>query len=278
MEKILIAIDSHELDPNTVRFACHIAKLTGSKLSAVFLENQRAVKRLAFAAITEPTFLAEQTLLEATLEQAEGHTLREKNMLRFKQLATAEGVHSSIYLDKGVPAKELIAETLFADLLILDANAFNDIAGDPPSGFVKDIVHDAGCPVLIAPENFNGIDNIIFCYDGGRSSLYAMKQFAHLFPRLAAQRAKVVDLHPDGTSSLDQARIITWLKTHYAGVDWLAVRPDEATALFSFLGEKGDDIVVMGAYGKGLLSSFFTQDEQLGITRTTPIPLFITQH
>jgi len=278
MEKILVAIDSHDLDPNTVRFACHIAKLTGSKLSAVFLEERRIARQLAFEAIGEPAFLAKQTLQDATLEQSASHAVREKNMLRFKALATEEGVPSAIYLDKGVPAKELIAESLFADLLILDANTFSDIAGDPPSGFVKDIVHNAGCPVLIAPENFNGIDNIVFCYDGGRSSLYAMKQFAHLFPGLTHQRTKVVDLHPDTTSPLDQARIVTWLKTHYAGVDWLAVRPDEAAALFRFLGEKGDDIVVMGAYGKGLLSSFFPDDWQLGITRTTPVPLFITQH
>ena len=278
MEKIIIAIDSQNLDENTVSFACHIAKLTGSKLSAVFLEDRRAARRLAFEAISEPVLTAEQTLLEATLEQTESHALREKNMIQFKELARGEGVHSSIYLDKGVPAKELIAETLFSDLLILDANAFGDIAGEPPSGFVKDIVHNAGCPVIIAPEAFNGIDNIVFCYDGGRSSLYAMKQFAHLFPGLGRQRAKVVDLHPDLTPPLDQARIVTWLKTHYTAVDWLAVRPDEAAALFSFLGEKGDDFVVMGAYGKGLLSSFFNQDEQLGITRTTPVPLFITQH
>ena len=278
MEKIIIAIDSHNLDENAVGFACHIAKLTGSKLSAVFLEDRQAIRNLALEAMTEPPAMAEQTILEAALEEAQGQTLREKNMLLFKELTKGEGVRSSIYLDKGVPAKELVTETLFADLLILDANAFGDIAGDPPSGFVRDIIHNTGCPVIIAPEVFNGVDNIVFCYDGGRSSLYAMKQFAHLFPGLAGQRAKVVDLHPDLTLPLDQARIVTWLKTHYAAVDWLAVRPDEAVALFRFLAEKGDDIVVMGAYGKGLLASFFPQDEQLGITRTTPIPLFITQH
>jgi nucleotide-binding universal stress UspA family protein len=278
MEKIILATDSQDLDPDIVRFACHIAKLTGSKLSAVFLEDRRTVRNMAFQAIAEPAVMAEQTALEAIFEQTQACSLRERNMLLFKQLTTGEGVRSSIYLDKGVPAKELIAETLFADLLILDANVFGDIAGDPPSGFVKGIVHDAGCPVLIAPENFQGIDSIVFCYDGGRSSLYAMKQFAHLFPGMGRQRAKVVDLRPDGTTPLEQARIITWLKTHFAAVDWLAVRHPEAEALFSFLGEKGDDIIVMGAYGNGLLSSFFIADEQLGITRTTRVPLFVSQH
>jgi nucleotide-binding universal stress UspA family protein len=278
MEKILIAIDSHELDTNTVRFACHIAKLTGSSLSAVFLEDVRATRRMAFEAIAQPMAIAEQTLLEATVEEAESHSLLEKNILRFKSLATGEGVRSHLYLDKGIPVKDLIAETLFADLLILDANTFGDIAGEPPSGFVKDIVHDAACPVIIAPENFNGIDSIVFCYDGGRSSLYAMKQFAHLFPKLATQRAKVIDWNPQSTPSLVQARIISWLKTHFAAVDWLAIRHDEAAGLISFLQEKGDDMIVMGAYGKGLLASFFPEDRQLGITRTTPLPLFITQH
>jgi nucleotide-binding universal stress UspA family protein len=278
MEKILIAVDSHDLDRNTVRFACQIAKMTGSRLTAVFLEDQRTIRNLAFEAIAEPANLAAATLLEATLEEAEIHTLREKNMLLFKQLATDEGVRSTIYLDKGVPARELITETLFADLLILDASAFSDLTDEPPSGFVKDILHDAGCPVIIAPEYFNGIDSIIFCYDGGRSSLYAIKQFAYLFPRLSGQRVKVVDLQPQDTLSHDQARIIAWLKTHFSSVDWLSVRPDEAEALFDFLREKGDDIVVMGAYGNGLLASFFPQDTEPGITRTTPLPLFITHH
>jgi nucleotide-binding universal stress UspA family protein len=278
MEKILIAIDSHDLDPKTVRFACHIAKLTGSKLFAVFLQDGRAARKMAFQALTQPIAVAQETLLEAAVEEAGSQTLLEKNMLQFKALATGEGVRCHLYLDKGIPVKDLITETLFADLLILDANTFSDIAGEPPSGFVKDIIHNAACPVIIAPENFNGIDNIVFCYDGGRSSLYAMKQFAHLFPRLATQRAKVIDWNAQSTSSIDQARIITWLKTHFAGVDWLAVRQDEVAPLVSFLREKGDDFIVMGAYGKGLLSSFFPDDPQLGITRTTPLPLFITQH
>jgi len=278
MEKILIAIDSRDLDHNTVRFACHLARLTGSKLTAVFLEDLGTQRRLAFEAIAEPAGQASLTLLEAALEDAQLPVLREKNILLFKKLAHEEGVRSTIYLDRGVPAEELIAETLFADLLVVDATTFAGMSDEPPTGFVKNILHDAGCPVIIAPETYNGIDNILFCYDGGRSSLFAMKQFAYLFPQLCTQHAKVIDIRDGETPSAEQARVIAWLKIHFADVEWLPRGPHIPAALFSFLLDKADDLVVMGAYGKGLLTSFFTDDPALGITRTTSVPIFITHH
>ena len=39
MEKILLAIDAHNPDKNTLEFACYLARLTKSKITGVFLEN-----------------------------------------------------------------------------------------------------------------------------------------------------------------------------------------------------------------------------------------------
>jgi len=41
-----------------------------------------------------------------------------------------------------------------------------------PSAFVKQMIHDSACPVILTTESFERIDNIVFCYDGGRTSLY----------------------------------------------------------------------------------------------------------
>ena len=39
MQKILLAINPAQLNINTIDFACYIAKLTRSQLTAIFLEN-----------------------------------------------------------------------------------------------------------------------------------------------------------------------------------------------------------------------------------------------
>jgi len=44
MEKILLALDAHQLETNTIDFACFIAKLTGSKLTGVFWKTCSRMK------------------------------------------------------------------------------------------------------------------------------------------------------------------------------------------------------------------------------------------
>ena len=280
MEKILVAIDSRNLDRNAVLFACHLARLTGSKLTAIFLENLREEERIVLQSFETNPSQSSVTIIESTPEDEEEDLaeIRENNILLFKTLARESGIPSSVFLDRGVPAEELITESLFADVIVVDATAFSGVYEGTPTRFVKDILHDSGCPVIIAPDSFDHIDNIVFCYDGGRSSLYAMKQFSYLFPQLGKQRAKVIDIKEEGATPEEEARITEWLKTHFNNVEWLARGAETSAALFNYLLKKADDFVVMGAYGKGLLATFFTEDPDFGITRTTSLPIFIAHH
>jgi hypothetical protein len=69
----------------------------------------------------------------------------------------------------------LIEESRFADLLIIDAEtSFNRGLEANPTRFVKEILQHAECPVVISPVSFEGLDEIIFAYDGSASSVYAI--------------------------------------------------------------------------------------------------------
>ena len=45
MKNILVAVDATKLDLNTLDFACYLARLTNSKITAAFLENLVADKK-----------------------------------------------------------------------------------------------------------------------------------------------------------------------------------------------------------------------------------------
>jgi hypothetical protein len=277
MERILIAIDSNNINENAVSFACHLTRLTRSKLTAVFLEDLRP-QESAFIGLLEgiSSVAAIYTSSSAAAEARE--SLRAANIASFRELTAKERIPANIYLDKGIPAAEIGTESRFADLLIIDADTFSRFDEGTPSRFVKDILHDSACPVVIAPASFERLDNIVFCYDGSKASMFAMKQFSYLFPELRSQRAKVINLMEEDLLPKEQARLTEWLKCHYSDVEWIGKGVEAAGALFNYLLRKRDDFVVMGAYGHGLLASFFEPDFEEGTIRTTSLPIFVAHH
>ncbi|MDR3714232.1 MAG: universal stress protein [Puia sp.] len=293
MEKILVAIDSQCMDEATVAFACQLAKLTQSKLTGVFLEEPE-MEDAIFLSRGKDSYVDSVEIREAGEEDPDRVSVRRGNMDLFRELAEENNVQVCIHLDKGVPIEELVAESRFSDVLIVNAaTSFSDMDENVPTGFVKNVLHDAGCPVIISPEQFDGVDNIVFCYDGSKSAVFAMKQFTYLFPELKSRRVKVIYLNDETAFTEEEVqRVAEWIRHHYNNdVEWVISNEEAKEALFDFLVKKGSDFVVMGAYGKGLLASFFRPggngknkggwgdewDEEEGEgLRTAALPIFVS--
>lgn len=274
MEKILLAIDSQNLDENSVDFACYLAKLTGSSLTAIFLDD------LIYEEVTlhvtgdmpyaDPSMTGEGVEVRAVV--------RDQHIRLFQQLAEEADVRAQIYGNTGVPSLDIIAASNFADILILDSNSFSGAYEVSPTRFLKDILQDAACPVIIAPASFQDIDNIVFFYDGGKSSLFAMKQFSYLFPELKSRKAQVIVLKKGSLSEEEVSGVTEWLEIHFREVEWLVPGEEATMALFNYLQEKKNDFLVMGAYGRGLLASFLENGPEDGAVRTTSLPIFVAHY
>jgi nucleotide-binding universal stress UspA family protein len=274
MEKLLFAVDNDPVDENAVDFACHLARLTQSRLTGIFLNEPVDEPEVVIESHTTGGGMTSITIAEfdKESEQAAQH---EENIAVFRDWAGKSGISFSIFLDKGVPVAELGYETRYADLLLMSADTFSKVDEPIPSAFVKQMIHDSACPVILTPESFERIDNIVFCYDGSKSSLFAIKQFAYLFPQLRSQRVKVISLAAEPPQPQEQARLTQWLGYHYSDVEWIAQGAEAAEALFHYLLKKRDDFVIMGPYGHGLLTGFFEPDYETGTIRTTSLPIFI---
>ena len=123
----------------------------------------------------------------------------EQNILSYKEAAANRGVNFILHRDRGIPAYELIEESRYADMIVLDgATSFNKQFEGTPTNFIKDVLKSTECPVVIAPENFEAIDEIIFTYDGSASSVFAIKQFTYLFPQLHDKKINVVHINDTG--------------------------------------------------------------------------------
>ena len=53
-----------------------------------------------------------------------------------------------------------------------------------PNFYMIEALRASESPVVVVPENFSRIDHLAFAYDGGKESMFAIKQFTYLFPNL----------------------------------------------------------------------------------------------
>jgi hypothetical protein len=277
MKKILLAIDATNPNRNALEFACYLARLTKSKVTGVFLENPvhsgvPILKQLK--KITSADWGEEENQDEYNHNQEE---LIEKNITHFKHGCICRDVNYTLHRDRGTPVTELVEESRFADILVTDAaTSFHKQYEGIPSEFVKDVLKKAECPVIIAPESFGPINEIVFTYNGAPSSVFAIRQFTYLFPQLYNIKTTVIKVTESGEwNGTDKHKLTEWLKDHYTDLHFEALRGNNYTKLFDYLFKKKNMILVMGAYGRNAISEFIKPNPADLLIKTVTQPIFI---
>lgn len=263
MNRILVAIDAGQVNVHVVDFACYMAKLTHSKLTGVFLGWE------------EP----EPVLSEPPAGEAKG-TKPEESIRLFREACTNRGTNCAVCHEMVIQPADIIKESRYAELLIVDPDmSFTGGRNELPSAFIKDVLALSECPVVLAPFNFYGVDEIVFAYDGSAGSVYAIKQFTYLFPEFMGKKITVVQVNENGENLFaGKDQIGDLLQLHYSGIGYQLLHGRAADALFSYLLGKKNIFVVMGAFGRSMISGFFKHSTAELIIKTVNLPVFIAHH
>jgi nucleotide-binding universal stress UspA family protein len=276
MEKILLVVDTHKPDTASIQFACRIAAGASSKLTGLFVENlyERRPER--------SNVYFQPTPEKPEKDKADVEVMDTDQALKlFVQECSVQKVKAETYVDKGEPIQEVIYESRFADLLIVDPKmSYYGIEDHLPSHFVKEILAGAECPVLLAPDQYGEADEVVFCYDGSASSVYAIKQFTYLLPQMRNKKAVLLEVNKSGKEEFgeDHRRLMAWLQAHYGTVNFRVLKGRAKDELFTFFFMQQNIFVVMGSYGRSQLSNFFKHSTADVLIRTVDVPLFITHN
>lgn len=276
MEKILLAIDATNLNINSLDFACFLGKLTKSTITGVFLENQAAEENPVLKSLQGSAYIDWTADENSDEHKAKMETIK-KNIAFFTEGYINRETCYKVHRDGGVPSSELIEESRFADAVIVDAEtSFNDHFEGIPTTFLKDILKKAECPLIIAPENFETIDEIVFTYNGSSSSVFAIKQFTYLFPELKEKKVTIIQVNETGEwLDKDKNKFMEWLQDHYKNLRFEAVKGKTENVLFDHLFKRKNMFLVMGAYGRTSLSRFFKRSHADLLINTVTQPIFI---
>ncbi|WP_298733412.1 universal stress protein [uncultured Chitinophaga sp.] len=279
MEKILLVVLGSTPAPNALEFACGLSGMSRSKLAGYFFESSQYTTLPNMKTVYGMPYV--ETILSSDMpDYDEKRRKMEEHIRLFQSTCDQKGIPASVHHMEEPVLKGLIDESRFADLAIVDAAAsYKPGNVDGPSPFIKELLAAAQCPVVIAPSINTDVDEIVFCYDGSPSALFAMKQFTYLLPELTDTKGTIVQVKKNDELPAAEKRSATaWLSRHFSYADYVTLEGNPEDELITFLLKKKSCMVVMGAYGRNMVSRFFRHSHADLLIRTLAYPLFITHY
>ena len=275
MEKILVTINTLTPNKKTMDFALYLARLTKSRITGVVLENTIAHKIIQRDLHGFPVGFADNQVAKNKITAG---ARIEETISGFKKYCSDNGVLLEIHRDHGVPIEDVIVESRFSDMLIVDAaSTFSQGKKAFPGLSVEDILENAQCPVIVAPEEFEELNEIIFCYNGAFDSIFAIKMFTYLFPQMMHKKLIILQVNADTERKNSEDRLfMDWIKSHYDNFQYELINGPARHTLADFLFRRKNIFIVMGAYGRDALSAFFKKTMAESLVKTITQPVFIS--
>jgi nucleotide-binding universal stress UspA family protein len=276
MKKIIAAFDGLRFSEGTLEEAIRLARYHNAHLVGVFLHEFTARGFVVYEALVGQTGDTKQLFEKLKKEDIATY---QASVDTFEAACQTEGIPYSIHKDKRSARMELIHESIFADLLIIDPEeTFSYIEEEMPGWFMKSILHEAHCPVWLIAKKPAPLERLVFLYDGSASSMQAIKMFTYLFPDMAGKQVLVLSAK-SGTLNLhtpDNKLIHEWIKRHYTHTDYKVIQGEEED-LVRLCGDLGPEaLIVAGAYDRNRVSNWLRPSLADNLMRDLKAPLFIT--
>jgi hypothetical protein len=274
MKNILVVLNGRNT-AETVFFACYIAGFTQARLIAIFPHEMPYLKEPAIKQVHGSAYV--ESIVEADLpvDNTYAEKVQEQQQL-FSEKCESRGIPYHLFKDQQVRSEQLMAESRFADMIIVDTSADVQQHEEQRNKLSRLLLANSECPVIIAPAAYDPVEEIIFCYDGSASAVFAMKQLTYLLPGL--ENIKAIALHVETDNKLGEAgqnTVRKWLSDNYRHWDVQTIKGPAEKELLNFLLRK-KTLVVMGAYGRGIISRFFHQSMAEQLVDLSLFPVFIT--
>ena len=273
MKKILLAFDGNHFSEGAFEFARKLNERRRILLTGIFLPE------VDFALLSSYSEVAVTGLLTMPIVETHHKYITTGSIEKFEKLCNIHLIDYNIHNDSiEFALPQIKKETRFSDLLILGSQSFyKNLGGTQPNQYLEDTLHNAECPVVVVPENFHFPQTNILAYDGSASSVYAIKQFAYLFPELAVNPSILVFQRNNKAEELpDEANIQELVGKHFHDLEIFNFDADPKAYFLSWLKRKNSAILVSGSYGRSGFSRMFHKSFLSQIIEDHHIPVFIS--
>jgi hypothetical protein len=270
MKQILIIAAGHQLPKGPFAFLRSIHEGERVHARGLFF---RPVDQSALAAAGASNNIV--PFLE--LEEKEKEVIAAHKAL-FGRQCEASHIPYSLHVNDGEWNKDLfIRESRFADLILISGQLFYaETDNDLRDEYLREALQQAECPVLVVPENFKTIQHLYMAYDGSRESVYAIKQFCHLFPNLIDLPTEILYIHEDAGDTIpDLERLQQFTQLKFDCMSFSKLRFNAAEYFSTWISEKKNVLLVSGSFGRSSLSYVRKRSFAEDMIQNRQLPVFI---
>lgn len=270
MKKVLIVFDGWHFSEGAINFAKRLNDTGPILLTGIFLPSVDYSDAMIYyvGGMVGPIYTPVIDL---------DPTVKEKNIQKFRQLCLQYGIEHRVHdLSGGSVLADLSKETRYADLMLLSSELFYENLGEDTSDeYIEETLHRAECPVVLVPEQYDFPLNSIIAFDGSRSSVFALKQFAYLFPQFSNKPALLVHASAKNAEIPDLPYIEEYAARHFSELIIFGLDADPKKYFNTWLSTRNNTILVAGSFGRSDISELFRKNFISDVLKEHRLPIFI---
>lgn len=270
MKSLLAVIDGLGFEASQLDPIQYIARITKGKVTIALLEHIPAVFPPLPPIVGDALYYNEEATNQHIRERQD--RIR-KNTEYLRAACNERKLDIELYTYTENMLEELLHASRFADLLLVRHGLI--VSSEPaasPSQFVRKLLINAQCPVLIMPTEMQVIKEVSFAYNGSYSSIYAIRSFLQLFLPLASRKVVVMYVKDSGMESIpDELMLRKYLGLYSPKVEYRILKGDASKSIKVCLQYKKHSLVTFGAFGRSGLSRYFnesTAEDALDLMQT----------
>lgn len=279
MKKFLAVFDGFNMSKSTLDYAIQLTQVADANLVGVFLDDA------IYRSYNVTKVIRSNTNYDEKMKEldAKDKKKRDEAAQQFQKACSKAGIRYSIHRDKDIAINALKQESMFADLMVINEfETFTRYKQKSPTRFMKDLLIDVQCPVLVVPDKFKPVDKIVLLYDGGPSSLYAIKMFSYLFGGSVNLPVEVFTVKEDymATTRVPNNKLMReFIKRHFPRANYTITKGSAEEQITGHLrNHKENELVVLGAYRRSELSRWFKTSMADTLMQELDTPLFIAHN
>ncbi len=271
MKKILFLCDGDNFPQGAFRFIRQLRESEAVFAKGLFftsIDTEQLIP-IGFIPVSEPY---------VKLKEEEKIVLR-KSQDRFSAECTLHGIKCQVHPYNGSWDKDLfIKESRFSDLVVISEELFcRDVLDVQPNYFMGETLRVSECPVVVVPEDFESVDRLAIAYDGGKEALFALKQFAYLFPNYTDLPADFVHIKDEkGDDIPDRELLQEYASSHFDSLFASKLHFDAKKHFPDWLENRKNVFLVAGSYSRSSFSNTFRQSFADKVIAKHACPVFIS--
>jgi len=279
MKKIIVAFDGLRFSESAKNYALQVCKQNDAHLVGVFLEDFTYTGYKIYDLVSANGGIIGPA--KKRLEKKDAK-LRAAAVTNFEKACTDAGLKFSVHRDRHAAIRELLHESIYADMLIIDSiETLSHHPERPPTGFIRDLLTHVQCPVLLVPHIYKPVKKVIVLYDGEPSSVHAIKMFSYTMDPLGQSAIEVLSVNSKIPSLHvpDSKLMKEFMARHFANCSFTVLKGLPETEILAHLKKQEVNcLIILGAYRRSMVSRWFRASMADTLMQNLKLPLFIAHN